>query len=185
VLPRPMTHDLMKNIIEQVGVKFQKVVVDTLKDHTYYAHIHLEQKGKSLEIDSRPSDAIALALRFHRPIYVAKTLFDASEPATVASGIEDEESATIAGVTIQNLTTELAGHFQLPENSGVLVASVSSDAGKDALRRGDVITAVAGAAVHDVAEFRRQLSKETGATVTLQVQRDGREQRVDFRPSDQ
>lgn len=185
VLPRPMTHDLMKTIIEQVGVEFEKVVVSELKSSTYYAHIHLVQKGKPLDIDSRPSDAIALALRFHRPIYVAKTLFDASEPATTASESEDGERATIAGVTIQNLTSELASHFQLPENAGVLVASVTASAGKDALRRGDVITAVEGEAVHDVAEFRRQLSKEQDATVTLRVQRDGREQRVDFRPNDQ
>ena len=185
VLPRPMTHDLMKTIIEQVGVEFEKVVVSELKNSTYYAHIHLVQKGKPLDIDSRPSDAIALALRFHRPIYVAKALFDASEPATMASAIEDEERATIAGVTIQNLTSELARHFQLPENAGVLVASVTAKAGKETWRRGDVITAVAGEVVHDVEEFRHQLSKEPDATVTLRVQRDGREHQVDFRPTDQ
>jgi uncharacterized protein len=185
VLPRPMTHDLMKTIIEQVGVEFEKVVVSELKNSTYYAHIHLVQKGTPLDIDSRPSDAIALALRFHRPIYVAKALFDASQPAEVASVTESEASTTISGVTIQNLTTELAAHFDLPEHGGVLVASAESRAGEDSLRRGDVITAVEGEAVHDVAEFRHQLNKEQGATVTLRVQRDGREQRVDFRPNEQ
>ena len=184
VLPRPMTHDLMKNIIEEVGAEFEKVVVNTLKDSTYYAHIHLVQKGKPLEIDSRPSDAIALALRFHRPIYVAKALFDASQPAGMASETEAEPSATIAGVTIQNLTTELAAHFNLPEHGGVLVASAVPNGGENALQRGDVITAVEGEAVHDVEEFRHELSKERGAAITLQVQRDGQEQRIDFRPRD-
>jgi uncharacterized protein len=183
VLPRPMTHDLMKNIIEQVGVEFEKVTVRELKDSTYYAHIHLVQKGKPLEIDSRPSDAIALALRFHRPIYVAKTLFDASRPAEVASTTGAEASATIAGVTVQNLTTELAAYFQLPENGGVLVASAVPSGGKDALQRGDVITSVEGESVHDVEEFRHKLSKENGAAVTLLVQREGQEHRVDFLPS--
>ena len=184
VLSRPMTHDLMKNIIEEVGVEFEKVVVNTLKDSTYYAHIHLVQKGKPLEIDSRPSDAIALALRFHRPIYVAKSLFEASRPAEVASTAATVASATIAGVTIQNLTTELAAHFHLPEKGGVLVANAVPNGGKEALQRGDVITAVEGESVHDVEEFRHKVSKEKGTAVTLQVQRDGQEHRVDFLPSD-
>jgi bifunctional DNase/RNase len=183
VLPRPMTHDLMKNIIEQVGVEFEKVVVNALKESTYYAHIHLVQKGKPLEIDSRPSDAIALALRFRRPIYVAKSLFEASRPAEMASTAA-EASATIAGVTVQNLTAELAAYFHLPENSGVLVASAMPNEGKDALQRGDVITAVDGESVHDVEEFRHKVSKEPSTTVTLHVQRDGQEHRVHFLPRD-
>lgn len=182
VLARPMTHDLMKNIIEQVGVEFEKVIVNELKDSTYYAHIHLVQKGKSLAIDSRPSDAIALALRFHRPIYVAKPLFEASRPAEVAATTEAQASATIAGVTIQNLTTELAAHFQVPENGGVLVASTMPTDGTETLQRGDVITAVEGEAVHDIEEFRHKLSKENGTSVVLRVQRNGEEHRVDFLP---
>lgn len=182
VLPRPMTHDLLKNILEQIGVEFEKVVVNDLKESTYYAYIHLVQKGKPLAIDSRPSDAIALALRFHRPIYVAKTLFEASRPAEIASTTGAEASATIAGVTIQNLTTELAAYFHVPENGGVLVASAASIGEKETLQRGDVITAVEGEPVHDIEEFLHKLSKENGTTVTLQVQRDGQEYRVDFLP---
>lgn len=80
VMPRPMTHDLLKNILEKVGVGFEKVVVTEMKDNTYYAHIHLANGKSPLQIDSRPSDAIALALRFHRPIFVAASLFDAAVP---------------------------------------------------------------------------------------------------------
>lgn len=80
VLPRPMTHDLLKNILEKVGVGFEKVVVTEMKDNTYYAFIHLANGKNPLQIDSRPSDAIALALRFHRPIFVAAQLFDSALP---------------------------------------------------------------------------------------------------------
>jgi bifunctional DNase/RNase len=184
-LPRPMTHDLMKNILEQVGVEFEKVVVSELKESTYYAHIHLIQKGKPLEIDSRPSDAIALALRFHRPIYVAKSLFEASRPAEIASTAGSVTSATIAGVTVQNLTTELAAYFRLPENSGVLVASTTVSGEGETLQRGDVITGVDGEAIHDIEEFRHKLGKGGGTAVTLQVQRDGKERGVRFLPSHQ
>lgn len=80
VTPRPMTHDLLKNILEKVGVGFEKVVVTEMKDNTYYAYIHLANGKSPLQIDSRPSDAIALALRFHRPIFVAARLFDSAVP---------------------------------------------------------------------------------------------------------
>lgn len=80
VLPRPMTHDLLKNILEKVGVRFEKVVVTEMKDNTYYAFIYLANGKSPIKIDSRPSDAIALALRFHRPIFVAAQLFDAAVP---------------------------------------------------------------------------------------------------------
>ncbi len=68
--PRPMTHDLLKNILENLGVKVIKVEINDLRDNTYYALIHLDVKGKRLVVDSRPSDAIALALRVEAPIYV-------------------------------------------------------------------------------------------------------------------
>ena len=184
-LPRPMTHDLMKNILEQVGVEFEKVVVSELKETTYYSHIHLVQGGKPLEIDSRPSDAIALALRFHRPIYIAKNLFETARPAEVVSTKGAAASATVAGLTVQNLTADLAAHFQLPANGGVLVASATVGSGEETLQRGDVITGVDGEAVHDIEEFRRKLGKGSGTAVTLQVQRDGKEHGVRFLPSNQ
>jgi len=91
---------------------------------------------------------------------------------------------TIAGVTVQNLTTELAAYFHMPDHGGVLVASAMPNGGKETLQRGDVITAVEGESVHDVEEFRHKLSKENGTAVTLQVHRGGQDHRVDFLPSD-
>jgi bifunctional DNase/RNase len=90
VLPRPMTHDLLKNILEKVGVGFEKVVVTEMKGNTYYAFIHLANGKNPLEIDSRPSDAIALALRFRRPIFVAAPLFDAAVPGAEAHSVKLE-----------------------------------------------------------------------------------------------
>ncbi len=70
---RPMTHDLMKNIMETLDVKVTKVEVCDLRDNTYYALIHLLTKdGKEYAIDARPSDALALSLRVNAPIYVAE-----------------------------------------------------------------------------------------------------------------
>jgi bifunctional DNase/RNase len=70
ILPtRPMTHDLLKSMIAHLGLRVQKVIITEIKNNTYYALIYLESGGSLLSIDSRPSDAIALALRTHVPIY--------------------------------------------------------------------------------------------------------------------
>jgi uncharacterized protein len=68
---RPMTHDLFKNVMDQVDIRIKKIEICDLRDNTYYALIHLDTRGKVLTIDSRPSDAIALALRTQAPIFVS------------------------------------------------------------------------------------------------------------------
>ncbi len=74
--PRPMTHDLAKNILDMLDVKIISIVVNNLKDNTYYAKIHLLSQGSEVVIDSRPSDAIALALRASAPIFVAEEVME-------------------------------------------------------------------------------------------------------------
>ena len=66
--PRPLTHDLLKNTIEELGGEAEDVVVNNLMDHTYYAVIRVRQDGELVEIDSRPSDAIALAVHYDPPL---------------------------------------------------------------------------------------------------------------------
>ncbi|MDH4128192.1 MAG: DUF151 domain-containing protein [Spirochaetota bacterium] len=74
--PRPLTHDLLKNILTLLDCKISKVVVNDLIDNTFYAKIFLENKSERFQVDSRPSDAIALALRFEIPIYVEEKVMD-------------------------------------------------------------------------------------------------------------
>jgi uncharacterized protein len=75
---RPLTHDLLRNTIEQLGGELQDVVINNLQDHTYYALIRVRRDGELIEIDSRPSDAIALAVQFKPPlpIYVDDTVLE-------------------------------------------------------------------------------------------------------------
>src|SRR5438309_11565351 len=70
--PRPMTHDLLANIIESLGGTMEKIEINDLQDHTFFAKIHIRQGMKLLEVDSRPSDAIALGIASVIPIYVAE-----------------------------------------------------------------------------------------------------------------
>ena len=76
---RPMTHDLFKNFIDNLEMVVSKVEVCDLKDNTFYARIYFVSKDKSFDMDARPSDAIAIALRFGAPIYVDDKIFDQSQ----------------------------------------------------------------------------------------------------------
>jgi bifunctional DNase/RNase len=71
---RPLTHDLLKNVVEQLGGEVQDIVITNLVDHTYYATIRIRKEGELIEIDSRPSDALALSVHYepHLPIYVSE-----------------------------------------------------------------------------------------------------------------
>ncbi len=73
--PRPMTHDLLDSVIENLGAKIKKIVINDLRNHTFYAKIHLSLNGRTVEVDSRPSDAIALGAASNIPIYVADHIF--------------------------------------------------------------------------------------------------------------
>jgi hypothetical protein len=70
VAPRPLTHDLVTTLIEQLGGELQDIVISDLRDHTYFAKLRIRQDGELLEIDCRPSDAIAVAVTAKVPIYV-------------------------------------------------------------------------------------------------------------------
>ncbi len=75
-VPRPMTHDLIKNILEKVQATVSRIVINDMEDNTFFAVILLSIDGNEVSIDSRPSDAIALALRVDAPIFVAKKVLD-------------------------------------------------------------------------------------------------------------
>ncbi|MHC4290061.1 MAG: bifunctional nuclease family protein [Planctomycetota bacterium] len=75
-LPRPLTHDLLERAIERMGGVIQKVVISDLRDHTFFATIHVLQDGDTVEIDSRPSDALALSAGLTIPLFVEDHVFD-------------------------------------------------------------------------------------------------------------
>lgn len=89
--PRPMTHDLLRATLELLGATVDRIVISELKDNTFYARIHLQRNGQALEIDARPSDAIALALRTESPIFVRQHVLEQAQAVDLASEISDEE----------------------------------------------------------------------------------------------
>ncbi len=91
--PRPITHDLTLNLLETLGAKIDRIVVTELKNNTYYAIIHLRKKMKLFEVDSRPSDAIALAVRENIPIFVEEEVMD--KGAYTSDEIQDVEEGKV------------------------------------------------------------------------------------------
>ena len=94
---RPMTHDLLRNLIVEIGLKVNRIIINDLRDNTFYALIDLEDdKGNPINLDARPSDAIALALRLDCPIMVEKRVLDISSASSLQpeGDPEDTELAT-------------------------------------------------------------------------------------------
>jgi bifunctional DNase/RNase len=88
---RPMTHDLLRSLMEQLGGTLERVVISDLKENTFFATLHLKQGGKSVAVDARPSDAIALALRTESPIFVLQAVLDQAQAVDLASRATDQE----------------------------------------------------------------------------------------------
>jgi bifunctional DNase/RNase len=89
--PRPMTHDLLRNIITDLEGQVDRVVVSDLKDNTFYATIHLTVRGERVAIDARPSDAIALALRTRSPILVEENVIDTAKTVDFSAERTDND----------------------------------------------------------------------------------------------
>jgi bifunctional DNase/RNase len=89
--PRPMTHDLLRAMLVQLGGEVEKIVISDLRESTFFAVIHVRNPERSATIDARPSDAIALALRTGSPIFVLRSVLDKAQAVDLASDATDEE----------------------------------------------------------------------------------------------
>ncbi|MGH7772585.1 MAG: bifunctional nuclease family protein [Candidatus Binatia bacterium] len=98
-MARPMTHDLLRNILTEMGGAVESVEITELKENTYYALIYLNIAGRELAVDSRPSDAIALALRTKSPIYVAKAVLEASSILQQSEEGKETDVANVSNVS--------------------------------------------------------------------------------------
>ena len=108
--PRPMTHDLIKNVLTGLDTLVHKVVVTELKDDTFYAVIWLDKDGELISVDSRPSDALALALRLDCPIYVDDSVLKNSKAsATATDKVNNEELRR----WLENLNDEDLGRYKM------------------------------------------------------------------------
>ena len=108
--PRPMTHDLLKNVIEDLSAAVERIVVTDLKENTFYAVIHLRTDGRGVVVDARPSDAIALALRAGAPIYVEETVIDSARSVEAS---KDSMDVGRLQKWLENLSDEELGKYKM------------------------------------------------------------------------
>lgn len=100
--PRPMTHDLMKNVLDSMKAQILRVIVNDLQDNTYFATIDLKRNGTQNKVDARPSDAIALALRFQAPIFVEEDVMKKASIGEDLEGLElESEEDEIKSLNVQ------------------------------------------------------------------------------------
>ena len=90
-LARPMTHDLMKRIMDSYGIKVDRVEINDLTDNTFFARVYLSRDDKKIDLDSRPSDAIAIALRTQAPIFVSKKVLEKSRRVDLSKKLDEGE----------------------------------------------------------------------------------------------
>jgi bifunctional DNase/RNase len=107
--PRPMTHDLIKNVLAGLDAHVHKVVVTELKDDTFYAVIWMEREGRIISVDSRPSDALALALRVDCPIFVEDEVLKVSKKGSASAEATSEEMRKF----LENLGDEDLGRWKM------------------------------------------------------------------------
>lgn len=173
--PRPNSHDLIRNILQGIGATIHRITITDIKNNIYYALITLRLRGQEFQVDSRPSDAIAVALRMKAPIYASAQVLAKATP------LPDKDSGDFrkirGGLHVQSLTSELAQLFGLQRTSGVLVTDVDvgSPASSAGLQRGDIILNVDGRPVQKVGDLESLLGggKKSGQ-VRVEVYRKGK-----------
>jgi uncharacterized protein len=174
--PRPLTHDLIRNILQGVGATLQRATITDLRNSTYFAVLSLSLKGQELQIDSRPSDAIAVALRMKAPIFATPQVLAKSKPVP-SQPTRGEQTQKKLGIQAQDLTAELANLLDSQQQKGVLVTEVTigSNAMKAGLQRGDIIIKANEQMISSASELESLIqSAKAPSQIKLEVIKKGK-----------
>jgi uncharacterized protein len=182
--PRPMTHDLLASVIQGLGATVEEVLVHDMRGTTYIGTVRLRLggEGEVRDIDSRPSDALALAVRTDAPILVSEGLLMESPPFDLMVPEAGEQVVRILGATVVAPTPTLRDRYQLPRRAGVVVVGVSGEAAEQGIRRGDLIVEVNGQRLRQPLDFLEAARASGEEPVRVKYWREGEEQEVELRP---
>jgi bifunctional DNase/RNase len=181
--PRPMTHDLLADVIRSVDGSVERVMVDALVGSTYTGLIELRlaRRDEAILVDSRPSDALALAARTGATILVAPDVLVATRGLEFEGLPEDQQVVTALGITVGEVTPDLREALRLPDQRGVLVSRAVGEAAEMGVAAGAMILEVNGEVPGSPMQFL-ELVRQTpaGARATLRVWQDGETRDVEL-----
>ncbi len=170
--PRPLTHDLLRNALESSGITMRQAVIWGERDGVYLAFLTLKRGGRCVRVDSRPSDAIALALRCGAPVLVSRRLMASNSAFDMG---DNPSPVRLQGVTLQRLTPGLAERLGVKSTRGALVADVRKGRFARVLERGDVIIEIDGRSVEGLVEaMQRMQALDPAAPARIRVLRGGK-----------
>lgn len=177
-LPRPMTHDLMVSLIGGMGAELAEVRVHSLRDDTYIGSLHIRVPGsdETIEIDTRPSDGLALAVRTGARVRVSRDLLEGLPEVDFVSWEQDRQLVRIRGVTTESVRAEQREQFGLPDRPGMVVLHSTAASAPRAVRAGDLIVEVQGRPVEGIADYLNAIrAASPTAPVPVTVVRGGEE----------
>ncbi|MGY6588209.1 MAG: bifunctional nuclease domain-containing protein [Wenzhouxiangella sp.] len=177
--PRPMTHDLLVKLLDGLDGVLEKVVIDRLEDSTYFGALVIHHNGRERLIDSRPSDAMAMAVRVGAPILVAPDILEAGADIPF-EGLGEDDRVTALGITVGEANEALREALNLPDDDGVLVSAVDGLAALTGLQPGAFITEVDERPVQNPMNFLEQVNAAEGDQARIRFWLDGEFQEIDI-----
>jgi S1-C subfamily serine protease len=176
----------MAKLLSELRAEVEEVVVHDLRDNTYFGSVRLRAAGeeKICDVDSRPSDALALALRTGAPIRVARKILAAAPKFDFTAPDGPNQIVQALGVTVVSATPALREEFKLGDRAGVVVTSVFGRAREEGLRRGDLIVEVNGKPVQEpIAFFEAIRAAPAGDPIRITYWREGEKNEIEL-PAD-
>ncbi len=183
--PRPMTHDLASNMISALGANLERVLVDELVGNTFFGMLELRVPGQEelIRVDSRPSDALALAVRTGASIHVAPAVLVAGEDLDY-EGLPDRQVVTALGITVVEAGEDERQALGLPDRPGVLVRRLIGAAARSELEPGSLILEVNDTAVRTPMEFLEAIrGTDADRKVQIRYWQQGSERTLELPPS--
>lgn len=183
--PRPLTHDLMKSMLDLLHARVERVVISDLKENTYYATLNLRAGRKTWEVDSRPSDAVAIALKFGAPLFLSRALVQKGVLVDLGSPSAKSPSERIYGFVTRELSPEVARYFGFGKEKGVIVTEIARDgpAERAGLRQGDILVRLDQESVEGLSDVQSALGKKDPSdAMRVDVYRKGKVLSLKIRP---
>ena len=183
--PRPLTHNLTKRLLDLLDARVERVVISDLKGNTYYATLRLRAGRKTWDVDSRPSDAVALALQFGAPVFLSRKLVEKGVLLDLRASSTELPLERMYGFAVRELTPGVARYFGFEGDEGVIVTEITGmgAAERAGLRKGDILVRLDRRRVEGMEDVQEALAgKKRSDAMRVDVYRKGKVLSLKIKP---